>query len=63
VIFGHAKDGNIHFMLTERFDDPRSRQRYAAFTEQMVDLVLGHGGTLCGAKSRWIAADLMFRAG
>ena len=23
VIFGHAKDGNIHFMLTERFDDAR----------------------------------------
>ena len=22
VIFGHAKDGNIHFMLNERFDDP-----------------------------------------
>ncbi|HTU73816.1 MAG TPA: FAD-binding and (Fe-S)-binding domain-containing protein [Trebonia sp.] len=46
VIFGHARDGNIHFMLAERFDDPRSRERYAAFTEDMVDLVLGHGGTL-----------------
>jgi D-lactate dehydrogenase len=46
VIFGHARDGNIHFMLAERFDDPRSRERYAAFTDDMVDLVLGHGGTL-----------------
>jgi D-lactate dehydrogenase len=46
VIFGHAKDGNIHFMLAERFDDARSRDRYAAFTDDMVDLVLGHGGTL-----------------
>jgi D-lactate dehydrogenase len=46
VIFGHAKDGNIHFMLTERFDDPASKQRYAAFTEEMVALVLRHGGTL-----------------
>jgi D-lactate dehydrogenase len=46
VIFGHARDGNIHFMLAERFDDPRSLQRYAAFTEDMVGLVLGHGGTL-----------------
>jgi len=46
VIFGHARDGNIHFMLAERFDDPSSRDRYAAFTEDMVDLVLGHGGTL-----------------
>ncbi|QNE37691.1 FAD-binding oxidoreductase [Leifsonia shinshuensis] len=46
VIFGHAKDGNIHFMLTEHFDDPRSKERYAAFTEEMVALVLDHEGTL-----------------
>ncbi|WP_182887097.1 FAD-binding and (Fe-S)-binding domain-containing protein [Microbispora sp. H10885] len=44
VIFGHAKDGNLHFMLNERFgDDP---ERYAGFTEEMVDAVLGRGGTL-----------------
>jgi len=46
VIFGHAKDGNIHFMLGERFDDPASLQRYSEFTEEMVALVLGQGGTL-----------------
>jgi D-lactate dehydrogenase len=46
VIFGHAKDGNIHFMITERFDDPASKERYAAFTDEMVTLVLRHGGTL-----------------
>ncbi|WP_345679224.1 FAD-binding and (Fe-S)-binding domain-containing protein [Yinghuangia aomiensis] len=46
VIFGHAKDGNIHFLLNEDFDDPRLVERYLAFTEDMVDLVLGHGGTL-----------------
>src|SRR5204863_73897 len=46
VIFGHAKDGNIHFMLNERFDDPASLRRYEAFTEEMVELVLGQGGTL-----------------
>ncbi|MHC6221149.1 FAD-binding and (Fe-S)-binding domain-containing protein [Arthrobacter sp. MMS24-S77] len=46
VIFGHAKDGNIHFMLTERFDDPSQLNRYEAFTEDMVDLVLGNQGTL-----------------
>ncbi|HEY4605181.1 MAG TPA: FAD-binding oxidoreductase, partial [Blastococcus sp.] len=32
VIFGHAKDGNVHFMINERFDDPASLIRYAAFT-------------------------------
>lgn len=46
VIFGHAKDGNIHFMLNERFDDPRMLARYEAFTDDMVELVLAHGGTL-----------------
>lgn len=46
VIFGHAKDGNIHFLLNEDFDDPRRVDRYLAFTDDMVDLVLGHGGTL-----------------
>jgi D-lactate dehydrogenase len=46
VIFGHAKDGNLHFMLCESFEDPSSLERYIAFTDEMVDLVLAHGGTL-----------------
>ncbi|MDT0144567.1 FAD-binding and (Fe-S)-binding domain-containing protein [Microbacterium sp. PRC9] len=46
VIFGHAKDGNIHFLINERFDDADKFARYQAFTEEMVSLVLAHGGTL-----------------
>jgi D-lactate dehydrogenase len=46
VIFGHARDGNLHFMLTERFTPGEVPQRHAAFMDEMVDLVLGHGGTL-----------------
>ncbi|MFD2762872.1 FAD-binding and (Fe-S)-binding domain-containing protein [Micromonospora eburnea] len=46
VIFGHAKDGNLHFLLNERFSGGVAPARYAEFTEEMVDLVLGHGGTL-----------------
>jgi len=46
VIFGHAKDGNIHFMIGERFDDPQSVKRYERFTADMVQLVLDQGGTL-----------------
>lgn len=46
VTFGHAKDGNLHFMLNEDFRSPDLLARYAAFTEDMVDLVLGNGGTL-----------------
>jgi len=46
VVFGHAKDGNIHFMLTDRFETDEQLGRYRDFTEDMVDLVLGHGGSL-----------------
>ncbi|RZT86799.1 D-lactate dehydrogenase [Pseudonocardia sediminis] len=46
VIFGHAKDGNIHFMLTERLGDGAPLDRFARFTDEMVELVLGHGGSL-----------------
>jgi D-lactate dehydrogenase len=46
VIFGHAKDGNIHFMLNEDFREQKSQDRYRDFTEEMVDLVLGLDGTL-----------------
>ncbi|OLM21531.1 MULTISPECIES: FAD-binding and (Fe-S)-binding domain-containing protein [unclassified Pseudonocardia] len=46
VVFGHAKDGNIHFMLTDRFETDEQLGRYRDFTEEMVDLVLGHGGSL-----------------
>lgn len=46
VVFGHAKDGNIHFMLTDRFETEEQLGRYRDFTEDMVDLVLGHGGSL-----------------
>lgn len=46
VIFGHAKDGNIHFMLTDGFAGTESLARYRDFTEDLVDLVLGEGGSL-----------------
>jgi D-lactate dehydrogenase len=41
VIFGHAKDGNVHFMLTDGFTTQQELDRYSSFTEDMVDLVLG----------------------
>ncbi len=46
VIFGHAKDGNVHFMLTDGFASDTEIERYSAFTEDMVDLVLGEDGSL-----------------
>lgn len=46
VIFGHAKDGNIHFMLTDRFDGRAGAARLASFTDDMVGVVLNAGGNL-----------------
>ena len=46
VIFGHAKDGNVHFMLNEHFGVEGDPGRYDRFTEDMVDLILGKGGSL-----------------
>lgn len=46
VIFGHAKDGNIHFLLTEDFSDDAAIERQRVFTEDLVTLVLDAGGTL-----------------
>ena len=46
VIFGHAKDGNLHFMLTDRFESAADLRRYAEFTEDLVTLILSRGGSL-----------------
>ncbi|WP_269927755.1 FAD-binding and (Fe-S)-binding domain-containing protein [Kocuria massiliensis] len=46
VIFGHAKDGNIHFMLNEQFAEPSQVDRYQSFTDDMVSLILGNDGSL-----------------
>ncbi|WP_051274957.1 FAD-binding and (Fe-S)-binding domain-containing protein [Cellulomonas sp. URHD0024] len=46
VIFGHAKDGNLHFMLTDRFETSEQLARYSGFTEDLVSLVLDNGGSL-----------------
>lgn len=46
VIFGHAKDGNLHFTLTPDFAKPAERERYAGFMAALVDLVLGMDGHL-----------------
>lgn len=49
VVFGHAKEGNLHFLLTPRFDDPVEIDRYAGFIRAMVGLVaVEFGGSLKG---------------
>lgn len=47
IIFGHAKDGNIHFVVTQSFNMPEEVQRYDAFLREVVTLtVQQYGGTL-----------------
>ena len=48
VIFGHAKDGNLHFLISEKFSDPAAAARYDAFMSDLVDLVVRYDGALKG---------------
>jgi len=40
VIFGHAKEGNLHPVITQDFADPGVVDRYARFMNELADLVL-----------------------
>jgi D-lactate dehydrogenase len=40
IIFGHAKDGNLHFVITQSFNDRAAVDQYARFLEDLVRLVL-----------------------
>ncbi len=46
VIFGHAKDGNLHFTLTPDLSRPAEVAHYDGFMQALVTLVLEHGGHL-----------------
>ncbi len=48
IIFGHARDGNLHFVITQKFDAQGSRQ-YRALIEDIVSLVVEkYNGSLKG---------------
>jgi D-lactate dehydrogenase len=40
VVFGHAKDGNVHFLLSQSFHDARAVKQYEDFTADLVELVV-----------------------
>lgn len=46
IIFGHALDANIHFVLTQAFDSPEAIARYDAFMQDLVAYVLSLDGAL-----------------
>ena len=46
IIFGHARDGNLHFVVTQAFHNEEEVNRYANFMDDVVALVMQFGGTL-----------------
>ncbi|MDR3764282.1 MAG: FAD-binding and (Fe-S)-binding domain-containing protein [Acidobacteriota bacterium] len=40
IIFGHAKDGNLHFVITQSFNDRAAVKQYASFIDDVVELVV-----------------------
>tara|TARA_R110000796_G_scaffold244497_1_gene367594 strand:+ start:7065 stop:9884 length:2820 start_codon:yes stop_codon:yes gene_type:complete len=49
IIFGHALEGNLHFVFTQGFDSDTEKTRYAAFMQDVAQLVaVEFGGALKG---------------
>lgn len=47
IIFGHALEGNLHFVFTQGFDSPGQVRRYQAFMDDVARLVaVEFGGSL-----------------
>ncbi len=39
IIFGHALDGNLHFVFTQNFSEPREIVRYQGFMDEVCKMV------------------------
>ncbi|WP_084004652.1 FAD-binding and (Fe-S)-binding domain-containing protein [Terasakiispira papahanaumokuakeensis] len=47
ILFGHALEGNLHFVFTQGFDDPKEVARYEALMDDVAELVaVRYGGSL-----------------
>jgi D-lactate dehydrogenase len=52
IVFGHARDGNLHFVLNQRFGDEEARRRFDAFLQELGNLVsVRYDGALKGEHS------------
>ena len=40
IVFGHAKDGNLHFVISQSFNDEAAVGQYARMMDEIVDLVV-----------------------
>ena len=45
-LFGHAKDGNLHFVLAQSFNEPEEIARFDRFMTDLAELVIRHEGSL-----------------
>jgi D-lactate dehydrogenase len=46
ILFGHARDGNLHFVFTQDFGVQAEVDRYAALMDEVAAMVVGMGGAL-----------------
>ncbi|MFR0691221.1 FAD-binding and (Fe-S)-binding domain-containing protein [Enterobacterales bacterium AE_CKDN230030158-1A_HGKHYDSX7] len=47
ILFGHALEGNLHFVFTQGFESPAQIARYSAFMDDVAHLVaVEYGGSL-----------------
>jgi D-lactate dehydrogenase len=42
IIFGHALEGNLHFVFTQDFGDPAQVERYRRFMDDVCHMVVDH---------------------
>lgn len=40
IIFGHARDGNLHFVISQAMNGQKDIDQYSRFIDEMVDLVV-----------------------
>lgn len=47
IVFGHAKDGNLHFVISQAFDSDDDKIQYKKFMADLAELVITkYGGSL-----------------
>lgn len=46
VIFGHALEGNLHFVFSQDFNAPAEVERYKNLIDSVSELVIGYDGSL-----------------
>jgi len=40
IVFGHAKEGNLHFLLSQSMDTPEEIEVFGAFNDELAELVI-----------------------